>query len=153
MRFDHSMSLYLSGAVLIMLLVIGYSLSERKLLWNDELYSQNTAIDAEPYAGLLSLNFPDGNKNPLFYVVQKAVCGIFSYHMPAIYSKELNRTRDIPSQAILRIPSNVYMSLALASSRVFIPSSPRCMLYVLHWFLPWCGCIGSRPGLILCGSY
>jgi hypothetical protein len=114
MRFDHLKSLYLSGGVLVMLLASGFLLSKQKLLWNDELYTQNTAIDADSYAGLLSFKFPDGNKNPLFYIIQKTVCNIFSYHMPAAYANGLNRTRDIPSQIILRIPSNIYMSLALA---------------------------------------
>ena len=114
MRFDHLKSLYLSGGIFFILLASGFSLSERKLLWNDELYSQQTAIDVDSYAGILSLKFPDGNKNPLFYIIQKSVCDVFSFHLPSVYSKELNRVRDIPSQIILRIPSNFYMSLALA---------------------------------------
>ena len=97
-----------------MLLAGGFFLSEHKLLWTDELYSQQTAIDADSYAAILRLKFPDGNKNPLFYVIQKTVCHIFSYRLPVYFPREFYRTRDIPSQVILRIPSNIYMSLALA---------------------------------------
>jgi hypothetical protein len=114
MRFDYLKSLYLSGGVLILLLVAGFLLSRQKLLWNDELFTQHTAIDADSYEGLLFLKFPDGNKNPLFYIIQKTVCNIFSYRMPAAYANGLSRTRDVPSQIILRISSNIYMSLALA---------------------------------------
>ncbi len=113
MRFDHLKSLYISAGVFILLMTCGFSLSQHKVLWLDELYTQHTAIDADSYAGILSLKFPDGNKNPLFYIIQKTACDAFSYHMPAVYADSLNRTRDIPSQVILRIPSNIYMSLAL----------------------------------------
>jgi hypothetical protein len=114
MRFDHIKSLYLSMGIGLVLLVSGLFLSEHKLLWNDELFSQQTAIDADSYAAILRLKFPDGNKNPLFYIIQKTVCNIFSYHLPVYFPQEFYRTRDIPSQIILRIPSNIYMSLALA---------------------------------------
>jgi len=114
MRFDHLKSFYLSTGIFAIFFITGFLLSQHKLLWLDELYTQHTAIDADSFSGLVSLKFPDGNKNPLFYVIQKGVCNIFSYHMPAAYAHELNRTRDMPSQIILRIPSNFYMSLALA---------------------------------------
>jgi hypothetical protein len=114
MRFDHLKSLCLSMGIGGMLLAAGFLLSEHKLLWNDELYSQQTAVDADSYASILRLKFPDGNKNPLFYIIQKSACDIFSYRLPAHFSDKLYRARDIPSQIILRIPSNIYMSLALA---------------------------------------
>jgi len=114
MRFDHLKSLYLSLGVGALLLAGGSCLSAHKLLWTDELYTQQTAIDANSYAGLLALKFPDGNKNPLFYIIQKTVSHAFSYRLPVYFPREFHRTRDIPSQIILRIPSNIYMSLALA---------------------------------------
>jgi len=40
--------------------------------------------------------------------------------MPAAYAQGLNTTRDIPSQVILRISSNLYMSLALALIFLFL---------------------------------
>jgi len=114
MRFNHLKSLYLSGIVFLLLLAIGFLLSERKLLWNDELYSQQTAITVDSYADILSFKFPDGNKNPLFYIIQKTVCNIFSLHKLAISPHHLRPTRDIPAQIIMRIPSNIYISLALS---------------------------------------
>lgn len=114
MRFDHLKSLYVSAGVFLVLAALGFCLSQRKVLWLDELYTQQTAIDPGSYADILSLKFPDGNKNPLFYIVQKGVCDVFSFHLPAACSKGLNRTMDIPSQTIMRIPSNIYMSLGLA---------------------------------------
>ena len=114
MRFDHLKSLYLSATIGGILFAAGSFLSAHKLLWTDELYTQQTAIDADSYTGLLSLKFPDGNKNPLFYIIQKTVCRAFSYHLPVYFPREIYRTRDIASQVILRIPSNFYMSLALA---------------------------------------
>jgi len=114
MRFDHLKSLYLSGGVFVILLVTGFLLSERKLLWTDELYTQQAVIDTRSYSDILTSRTPEGNKNPLFYVMQKVVSNIYSYHMPVYFSGDFYRTRDIPSQVIMRIPSNIYMSLALA---------------------------------------
>ena len=151
MRFDHLKSLYLSVGIFAIFLTGGFLLSQHKVLWLDELYTQHTAIDANSYAGILSLKFPDGNKNPLFYVIQKAVCNIFSYHMPAAYAKELNRTRDIPSQIILRIPSNFYMSLALALIFYFFTRFYSCFaaLYALSVALVspmvWMHWVEARP--------
>ncbi len=119
MRFDHLKSLSVSGAIFLILFVSGIGLSAHKLLWNDELYTQQTAIDADSYRGLLYLKFPDGNKNPLFYIIQKTTCKIFSYHLPVYFPDNFYRTRDIPSQIILRIPSDIYMSLAMAAMFYF----------------------------------
>ena len=114
MRFDHLKSLCLSAGIFALLLIIGFSLSAHKVLWLDELYTQQTAIDANSLKGILSHTFPDGNKNPLFYVIQKGACKAFSYRLPVYFPQYFYSTRDVPSQVILRIPSNFYMSLALA---------------------------------------
>lgn len=114
MRFDHLKSLYVSGAVFLILLAVGFSLSLHKVLWLDELFTQQSAIDAGSYADILLMKFPDGNKEPLFYIIQKAVCNVFSYHLPVHFPGDFYRTRDIPSQMILRIPSNIFMALALS---------------------------------------
>jgi len=114
MRFDHLKSLYLSTGVFILFFTGGFFLSQHKVLWLDELYTQKVAIDADSYAGILSMQFPEGNKNPLFYIIQKSVCDIFSFHMPVTDKVGLSTKRYIPAQIILRIPANIYMSLALA---------------------------------------
>lgn len=114
MRFDHLKSLYVSGGLFLVLFAAGVFLSEHKLLWRDELFTQHSVTDSHSYFDILTSRTPEGNKNPLFYIVQKAVCDVFSYRMPAAYAKELGSTRDIPSQVIMRLPSDLYMSLALA---------------------------------------
>ncbi len=113
MRFDHLKSLYLSAVVMVLCLAAGLLLSQRKLLWLDELYTQQTAIEANSYKGILSFRFPDGNKHPLFYLVQKMTGDVLSYHLPVHFDKNFYTTRDVPSQVVLRIPSNFYMSLSL----------------------------------------
>ena len=114
MRFDHLKSLYLSGGIFIILLVTGFFLSQHKLLWNDELYSQQLVVDTRSYQEILLSQTPEGNKNPLFYLIQKVSCDIFSFHLPAVYADVRSRTRDIPAQIIMRVPSNIYISLAMA---------------------------------------
>jgi hypothetical protein len=114
MRFDHLKSFYLAGAVFVLLVACGLWLSRHKLLWIDELYTQHLVIDGKSYAGILAVDFPEGNKAPLFYLVQKITCDFSSYHLPAGCDHTLIRVRDIPGQIILRLPSVGYMSLALA---------------------------------------
>jgi len=114
MRFDHLKSLYLSAGVFFILFVSGLMLSGHKLLWLDELFTQQTVIDSHSYFDILTSQTPEGNKNPLFYLNQKIISNVFSYHLPVYFPGNFYSTRDIPSQVILRIPSNFYMSLALA---------------------------------------
>lgn len=114
MRFSHKTSLCFSGALFIMLLCCGYFLSQHKLIWLDEAFTQHLSIDKPSYADILTLHFVDGNKCPIFYINQKIVSNIFSFHYPNFLCEGPHDISDVRSQIIMRIPSNIYMSLALA---------------------------------------
>ena len=114
MRFSHKTSLCLSGLVFAVLLFTGFLLSQRKVLWGDEFFTQKISIDTQSYTNILTSNFPDGNKCPLFYIIQKINSDLFAYKLPVADLQGIRLIFDPWSQIIMRIPSNVYMSLALA---------------------------------------
>jgi len=114
MRFDHSKSLLLSGGLFLALFAGGFILSQHKVLWGDEFFTQKVSIDGPSYMDILTLHFIEGNKCPLFYLVQKSFSDLFSYKFPVEQIEGLNVILDRRSQIIMRMPSNVYMSLALA---------------------------------------
>ena len=114
MRFDHKTSLCFSGGLFTLLLFIGFLLSQHKLLWIDECFTQHVSVDRPSYADILSLHFPDGNKCPLFYVLQKLNSNIFSFNYPQGQAEGSHDASDVHAQIIIRIPSNIYMSLAMA---------------------------------------
>ena len=114
MRFDHFKSLYLSAGIFAALFTGGFCLSQHKLLWLDECFTQHESINKSSYVDLLTMHFPDGNKCPLFYILQKVDSDIFSFKYPVMPSEGSWDVSDVRSQIIIRIPSNIYMSLALA---------------------------------------
>jgi hypothetical protein len=114
MSFDHLRSLCFSAAVFVALFFVGFSLSQHKLLWIDECFSQHVSVDNPSYADILTLHFPDGNKCPLYYVLQKINSNVFSFRYPIGRAQNSFDVTDVRSQIIVRIPSNIYMSLALA---------------------------------------
>ena len=115
MRFSHKTSLLLSGALFFALFYFGFLLSQHKLLWIDECYTQHVSVDKPSYADILTLHFGDGNKCPLFYILQKINCNIFSFQYPVGTAENNHDVTDVRSQIIIRIPANFYMSLALAA--------------------------------------
>jgi hypothetical protein len=119
MRFNHKTSLYISAAVFALLLLTGFLLSRHKTVWSDEFFTQRATIDTRSYADILLLRFPEGNKCPLFYIIQKFTSNLFSYKLPVSRIQGLYAISDPRSQVIMRIPSNIYMSLALAGMFYF----------------------------------
>ncbi len=113
MRFNYSINQWLSGVLFIVLIISGFFLSQRKVLWIDEFYTQKVSIDQVGYGDIVTSHIIEGNKSPLFYLVQKAVSDIFTYHLPVKNIEGLRRIQDKKSQIVARIPSNVYMSLGM----------------------------------------
>jgi len=104
--------------IFIFLLKIGFLLSERKLVWTDEMWVQNKTINMCSYKDIFfKLNFPELNNSPTFFIIQKLFSDIFSYHysFPEDNHGLTYVTVHEPRfQFIMRSPSNIYMSLALA---------------------------------------
>lgn len=114
MSFDHHKSLFFSSGLFLALFLAGILLSPHKLLWIDECYSYHVSIDHPSYTDILKAKFFDGNRCPLFYLIQKFNCNLFSLHYPEGGAEGIHDISDARAQIIMRIPSNIYMSLALA---------------------------------------
>ncbi len=102
-----------TGILFIFLFIIGLWVSFNKPLWNDEIYTQIFSIDSKSYVDILSMHLFEGNSNPLFYLFQKGICDIFHYKFPFPQGKK-PYIFDVRSQIILRLGSNILMSLSLS---------------------------------------
>src|SRR3990167_1792216 len=103
----------LTAFLAIIFFFTGILLSQRKPLWNDELYTQKESVEKASYSEILSGQLAEGNNFPLFYLIQKAVCDVSGYRLGDQWHSEWQLSEP-RGQIILRIPSNICMSLSLA---------------------------------------
>src|SRR6185295_844334 len=94
---------------------LGHELSLRRPLWNDEIYTQTTVIDPRLYSDIIFFRIKklEGNSCPLFYVIQKGISDLFQYHFPLSWEHEWSVAEE-GSQVIMRLSSNLFMSLSIA---------------------------------------
>ena len=69
--------------VFLYLMVSGLLLACNHHLWNDEYFSMIYSITGISYGKILSGGITEGNNSPLFYILQKIQCDLFSYQPPA----------------------------------------------------------------------
>jgi len=125
--------------LLIFLLYLGYSLSIRKPLWNDEMYSQVTVIDQVSYKDIMLIRFGESVNSPTFYFIQKFICDLTGYKFTKKWYKEWEIS-DLRSQIILRIASNIFMSLSI--------------VFIFYYFAAcYSGWIGIYAILVSLSSY
>lgn len=141
---------WLSLLIFMALLAAGFCLSERKVLWGDEIYTQR-GIDGHSYVDFLTLHFLEGNRSPLFYIIQKTVSDMFSFRLTIQQTYEQWVIHDERSQVIMRISSNVSMSLALAvlfyffSSRFSVGTGLYALGLALAMPMVWRFWVEARP--------
>jgi len=68
-------------------LAIGFKLAYDKPLWNDEIYTLVSSVSRVSYLDILLGRVKEGNNCPLFYVIQKGICDIARYSIPAPWLK------------------------------------------------------------------
>ncbi|MCC6758701.1 MAG: tetratricopeptide repeat protein [Candidatus Omnitrophica bacterium] len=98
----------------IALFILGIRLSQNKMLWNDELYSQIYGIEKLSYVEILQGKVPEGNNSPLFYALQKGICDMTGYKLPVVWKGEWG-IAEPKAQVLLRLLPNFFMSLALGA--------------------------------------
>jgi len=98
----------------VILFAVGVWLSTHKAVWNDEIYTQTNTIEKFSVWQILTVKFEEGNSSPLFYLIQKANNAVFNYHFPQKWQGEWE-IKDLRSQIIMRLPCNLFMSLALTA--------------------------------------
>jgi hypothetical protein len=151
MCFDHKKSLYFSVLLFVILLFAGYLLSQRKAIWNDEYFTQQVSVDNVSYSDIMTGQFADGNRCPLFYIFQNIVSDMFAFKLPLVNFKGSHLLLDQRSQIITRIPSNIYMSLALAGMFYFFlrffSLSAACYALLVAFISPmvWLYWVEARP--------
>ncbi len=130
--------LYFYSIILfIFLFIIGLWISFNKPLWNDEIYTQIFSIDSKSYADILFMRLFEGNSNPLFYLSQKGICDFFHYKFPFPQGKK-PYIYDRRSQIVLRLGSNILMSLSLSIIFYFFS----------RFYSIWIGCYVFLSALI-----
>lgn len=100
---------------------MGFFLSKRKPLWNDELFTQTYSIERKSYTEILGGKVPEANNAPLFYIVQKTTLALAQFKLPFTWQGEWN-VSDRHSQIIMRIIPNLFMSLSILSLFYFFSS-------------------------------
>jgi len=131
-------------------LMIGIWLSLQKPLWNDEIYTQERAIDNLSYLEILKVRFVEGNNSPLFYLIQKGICDVASFKLPMKWEGEWYLS-DPKSQVIMRIAPNFFISLSIACIFYFFaryysyPAGAYALLVALSSHVIWIYWAEARP--------
>jgi len=99
----------------IVFLGIGAWKASQRPLWDDEHYSLIRDTLGISYKTMLLGGIGEGNNSPLFYILQKAQCDLFSYHMPEDWAQEKCGGVHAVDQIFLRIQSVVFVSVALSA--------------------------------------
>lgn len=106
--------LVMSVVLFILCLNIGSWLSQKKPVWNDEIYTQVFTIDRLDSWGILQMDFVEGNNNPLYYLIQEGISNALNYKFPFQWSEgDSWEVADPRSQFVMRISTNVFMSLSI----------------------------------------
>ncbi len=105
--------LLMSLGLFFICLNIGSWLSQKKPVWNDEIYTQVFTIDRLDVLGILQMDFVEGNNNPLYYLIQEGISNLLDYRFPFSWNGGAWEIADPRSQFVMRISANVFMSLSL----------------------------------------
>lgn len=144
--------LMLAAGIFLLCLAIGHSLSLRRPLWNDEIYSQFKVIDIHSYFDIILLRFKtvEGNLCPAFYLIQKGVSDLFGFKFPFPWEYEW-AVSEPGSQVIMRLTPNVFMSLSIAGLFYFFArnyswgAGVYALLTTLSSFMVWAYWVEARP--------
>ncbi|MDO8675105.1 MAG: hypothetical protein Q7K71_03170 [Candidatus Omnitrophota bacterium] len=103
-----------TGILFVLLAALGLWIASQRPLWNDEYYSLIYITLGQSYKAIL-IGLHEGGNSPLSFVLQKAQCDLFSYHLPQEWVKGHWEGTYVFDQFFLRIQSVVFMSAALSA--------------------------------------
>lgn len=143
-------SFLVSLLVVLICFGIGSKLSEKLILWTDEIYTQVEIIDKSSYLDLVLLKSNGINQSPLFYLIQKAICDIADFRFPFKWNGE-RFMKDVDAQRTMRLSSNIFMSLSIGliflyfSTHYSYGSGVLAVLMTLSSYLIWSYWVEARP--------
>ena len=108
--------LWASGLVGLVLFFCGLKLASFCRLINDEVYSQVNSVTTVGYGTiLLGRVTGEGNNAPLFYLLQKGLCGLGRFQTPEAWLAGERFSTDPYAMIFLRLNPVFFMSLAGAA--------------------------------------
>ncbi len=105
----------MTGVLFILLLGMGLWIASQRPLWVDEYYSLLSSTLRTSYKSILMGHFNEGNNFPLFYILQRVQCDLFSYHPPQEWVDGNWGGGHVFDQLFVRIQPVVFMSAALSA--------------------------------------
>jgi hypothetical protein len=105
----------MTGVLFILLMGLGLWMASQRPLWNDEYYSLIRSTLGTSYKSIVIGCVSEGSNSPLFYILQKAQCDLFSYHPPQEWVEGHWAGVHVFDQFFLRIQSVIFMSAALSA--------------------------------------
>jgi hypothetical protein len=150
-KIQLNLPLILAALIFALSLIVGYSLSLRRPLWNDEIYTQVAVVDQMSYPDMLYLRRGlEGNSCPLFYLIQKSVSDAMGYQFPFHWESEWMLMEE-GSQVIMRLGPNFFMSLSIALIFYFfarfyaLAAGIYAFLLTLASCMVWAYWVEARP--------
>ena len=105
----------LTGFLFVFLLAFGAWFASHRCLWNDEYFSLLGSTLVTPYKSIIFGLVGEGNNSPLFYIIQKAQCDLFSYHPPQEWVAGHWEGVHVFDQVFLRMQPIFFMAAALSA--------------------------------------
>ncbi len=139
-----------TGILFVLLAAYGLWIASHRSLWQDEYYSLIYSTLGASYQSIISGLHVSSN-SPLFYILQKAQCGLFSYHPPQEWVKGHWAGTYVFDQFFLRIQSVVLMSAALSAVFYYFgrrhswPLGLYALAVTMTSFLFWVHWTEARP--------
>ena len=103
-----------TGILFVLLAALGLWIASQRPLWHDEHYSLIVTILGKSYRSIV-MGLHESSNSPLFFILQKAQCDLFSYHPPQEWVQGHWEGAYVFDQFFLRIQSVVFMSAALSA--------------------------------------
>lgn len=86
-------TIFFSIVIFCTVMMVGISISKRKPLWHDEIWSLVSSIQNPTYSDIILTHFSgkhiEGNISPIFYLSEKAILDFAGYKLPTSLVKEI----------------------------------------------------------------
>ncbi len=99
----------LTGVVLVASFQTGMTIARRRVLWNDEIYTQMSSVSQKTYKEMWAGRIQEGNVAPFFYTLQKLLTNAVGYNTPDLW-----HTQTVYDRLLLRLNAVMFMSLTVA---------------------------------------